>query len=295
MRYGCVFPTCEIGSDPGLIREFAQTAEGLGYRHLVVYDHVLGAVHADREPRLRGPYDETHPFHEPLVLLAHLAGVTTTIELVTGVLVSPQRQTALIAKQAAELALLSGGRFRLGVGTGWNHVEYDALGASFDDRGRVLDEQIEVWRRLWTGDVVSYHGEFHHLDRVSALPAPPAPVPIWFGGGGAAALRRAARVGDGFTFGTAGERSLGAARRLLELLDDEGRRDGFTIDALLGFGDGPDGWDAAVESWGALGADTLSVRTMSASSSFVGEDDPGLTEPRQHLDALATFMSHVGG
>ena len=172
MKFGCVFPTVEIGNDPVAIRDFAQTAEGLGYSHIVAYDHVLGAAHADRDPKLWGPYDETHPFHEPMVLLAYLAGITSTIELMTGVIIAPQRQTALLAKQAAELALLSDNRFRLGVGTGWNHVEYESLGMPFAPRGKMLDEQIVAMRELWSGEVVDYTDDFQRFDLVNSLAIP---------------------------------------------------------------------------------------------------------------------------
>ena len=293
MRFGCVLPTTEIGTDPAVIRDFVQTAEGLGYSHVVVYDHVLGAVHADREPPLFGPYDETHPFHEPMVLLGYLAGVTQRIELATGVLIAPQRQTVLLAKQAAELAILSGNRLRLGMGTGWNRVEYQALGMPFESRGPMLNEQIDLCRRLWTGDVISYDGRFHTVDRANCTPAPSQPVPIWLGGGSAPALRRAAAVGDGFMFGSAGPRTVAACRQLVDMAEAAGRRDQLAIDALVGFGDGPAVWESAVDAWDALGADSLSMRAMSASSAFVGETDPGFTTPRQHIDALETFMARV--
>ena len=295
MRFGCVFPTVEIGSDPAVIRDFAQTAEGLGYSHIVVYDHVLGAVHADRTPPLWGPYDETHPFHEPMVLLGYLAAVTSDIDLATGVLIAPQRQGVLVAKQAAELAILSGDRFRLGVGTGWNPVEYEALGMPFAARGRMLDEQIDLWRRLWSGEVISYDGEFHTIDRACCTPAPTRPIPVWLGGGSTASLRRAAAVGDGFVFGSAGSRTQERCRELLDLLDASGRHDGFGLDALIGFGDGPDTWDDAVSAWSELGADSLTMRAMTASSTLVGERDPGFTSPQQHIDALETFITHVRG
>ncbi len=294
MKFGCVFPTVEIGNDPVAIRDFAQTAEGLGYSHIVAYDHVLGAAHADRDPKLWGPYDETHPFHEPMVLLAYLAGITSTIELMTGVIIAPQRQTALLAKQAAELALLSDNRFRLGVGTGWNHVEYESLGMPFAPRGKMLDEQIVAMRELWSGEVVDYTGDFHRFDRVNSLPIPSQPIPVWLGGGAGPSLRRAAELGDGFVFGSASTRTQDSCKDLLERLDGTGRRDGFGIDALIGFGDGPDTWNAAVDGWSALGADSLSMRAMTASSSLVGETDPGFTTAQQHIDALGTFMKEVG-
>src|SRR6516162_6075839 len=154
MRYGVVFPQTEFGNDPVAIKDYAQIAEGLGYDYLLVYDHVLGA-HPDREPKLSGPYTDQHPFHEPMVLFGFLAAVTARIQLTTGILILPQRQTVLVAKQAAELDVLSGGRLRLGVGLGWNYVEYEALGESFTNRGRRSEEQVEVLRRLWTEPLVN--------------------------------------------------------------------------------------------------------------------------------------------
>ena len=206
MDIGVVFPTTQIGNDPAVIRDFAQTSGG-AWRPPVrrAYEHVLGAVHGDRYPPLPGPYTERDPFHEPLVLLGFLAACTTTIELGAAVLVLPQRQTALVAKQAAEVDLLSGGRVVLAVGTGWNYIEYESLSAPFSDRGRRLDEQVDVLRRLWREPVVDYRGEFHRIDRAGILPRPArGTIPVWFGGGAKVALARAARTGDGFVFGSAG-------------------------------------------------------------------------------------------
>jgi probable F420-dependent oxidoreductase len=293
MQFGAVFPTCEIGDDPIAVRDFAQAAEALGYEHIVIYDHVLGAEHANRAPPLRGPYDETHPFHEPFVLLAYLAGITHEIDLMTGVLILPQRQTVLVAKQAAELSLLSNGRFRLGVGTGWNHVEYTGLGTDFASRGRRFDEQVTLLRKLWTEPLVTFRGEFHDIERANIAPRPRARLPLWFGGAAAPAIRRAAATGDGFVFGAAGDYMKGLCGQLTAALDANGRRAGFGIDALIGFGEGPDAWRREVAAWQALGADTLSVRTMTASTAFVGEKDPGFTRPQQHIDALSTFMRAV--
>ena len=140
MKYGVVFPQTEFGNDIQAIKDYAQTAEGLGYDYLLVYDHVLGA-HSSREPKLTGPYTYEHPFHEPMVFFGFLAAISTTLELVTGILILPQRQTALVAKQTAEVDVLSGGRLRLGIGIGWNYVEYDALGESFQTRGRRVEER----------------------------------------------------------------------------------------------------------------------------------------------------------
>lgn len=293
MKFGVVFPTCEIGNDPLAIRDFAQAAEALGFSHLIAYDHVLGAQHGDRAFPLHTPYSERDAFHEPFVLLAYLAAVTSTLELMTGVLVLPQRQTVIVAKQAAELAVLSNGRLRLGVGTGSNPVEYEALGASFEDRGRMLDEQVEVLRRLWTEPLVDYHGDFHRIDRAGLLPRPSAPVPLWFGGRSAPALRRAATHGDGFLFSPAIEPIKALCRQLTAALDANGRRKGFGIDVLTGFGNGPAHWHQEIEAWGALGADSFSIRTMTTGSKMLGEQDPGFTKPQQHIDALEQFMREV--
>src|SRR5438270_13596820 len=162
MHYGVVFPQTEFGNDIQVIKDYAQTAEALGYDYLLVYDHVLGA-HPNREPKLTGPYTHEHPFHEPMVLFGFLAGVTTRLAFTTGILILPQRQTVLVAKQAAEIDVLSGGRLRLGIGLGWNQVEYEALGQDFRTRGRRSAEQIAVLRALWTQEVVDFHGHWHHI------------------------------------------------------------------------------------------------------------------------------------
>lgn len=200
MKIGAVYPQTELRGDPDAVRRIGLAAESLGYDYLLAYDHVVGAVHADREPALRGPYTEHDPFHDPFVMFAYLAGMTERLEFATGVLILPQRQTVLVAKQCADLDLLSGGRLRLGVGVGWNHVEYDALGQPFDQRGRRADEQIDVLRDLWRGEVTSYDGEFDRLDRGVVLPGPGRQIPIWVGGFSPPAFRRGVARGDGFMF-----------------------------------------------------------------------------------------------
>lgn len=295
MKYGAVFPTCEMGTDPIAVRDFAQAAEALGYAHIVTYDHVLGAEHANRPAPLFGPYTENDPFHEPFVLFGYMAAITSRIDLMTGVLILPQRQTALVAKQAAELAVLSQGRFRLGVGTGWNYVEYEALGAAFEQRGRMLDEQVSLMRTLWREALVDYTGAFHRIDRANLLPRPASLIPIWFGGAAPAAIRRAAEVGDGFTFGASNDMMKGLCRKLTETLDANGRRADFGIDVMMGYGGGPDHWHREIEAWEALGADTISMRAMSTGVKLLGEQDPGFTSPQQHIDALETFMKEVTG
>jgi probable F420-dependent oxidoreductase len=296
MDLGAVFPTTQIGTDPAVIRDYAQTAEGLGYRRLLAYDHVLGAVQAGREPPLPGPYTENDPFHEPLVLLGFLAACTTTLELEVAVLVLPQRQTALVAKQAAEVDLLSGGRLVLSVGTGWNYVEYESLGVPFAGRGRRLDEQVELLRLLWRDPVLDYSGEFHRIDRAGILPRPAGgTIPVWFGGGAEAALARAARGGDGFVFGSAGPRTHRRAARLHELLAEHGRDPGaFPMEAMIEYSLGPRAWAGEVPAWEAGGGTILSVQTMSTGTGYDRVQRP-LGSPADHIAALGEFARAVRG
>jgi probable F420-dependent oxidoreductase len=200
MKIGVIYPQIEMKGDPEAVRRFGLAAEQLGYDHLIAYDHVLGAVHDGREPKLTGPYTEKHPFHDPFTMFSYLAALTTRLELVSGVLILPQRQTALVAKQAADLALFSNNRFRLGAGLGWNYVEYEALGQDFHTRGKRMEEQIALLRRLWSEPVVTHYGRFDHVDRASLSLFPTKPIPIWLGGFSEPAYRRAGRLADGFLF-----------------------------------------------------------------------------------------------
>lgn len=291
LRLGVVFPTCEIGDDPVAVRDFAQAAEDLGFHHLVAYDHVVGAVHADREPPLWGPYTEADAFHEPFVLFGFLAAATRRLELTTGVVILPQRQTVLVAKQAAEIAVLSGGRLRLGVGTGWNYVEYDSLGVPFARRGARLDEQIEVMRRLWREPVVDITGTFHRIDRGGIAPQPAADIPIWFGGSSPHALARAVRLGDGFLFGSSGSRIVGLVEQTQQLLAQAGRDPAtFGFEALVDWSKGPEAWRAELDQWRRVGGTHLSIRTMSTAAAFMRIDPPGFTSVGQHIAALEQFM-----
>jgi probable F420-dependent oxidoreductase len=293
MDLGTVFPTTQIGSDPTVIRDFAQTAEGLGYRRLTVYDHVLGAVHADRIPPLSGPYTEHDPFHEPLVLLGYLAACTSTIELAVAVLVLPQRPTALVAKQAAEVDVLSRGRLVFAVGTGWNYVEYESLGASFAARGRRLDEQVEVLRALWREPVIDFRGEFHRIDRAGIAPRPVrGDIPLWFGGGAEAALRRAARTGDGFVFGSVSSHTYQRAARLRALLAECGRDpDRFPMETMIDYSLGPGGWQQQASAWEESGGSILSIRTMSTGAAYHGVARVELPDPDSHIAALGEFAA----
>ena len=296
MRFGATFPTTEIGDDPVAIRDFAQAAEGMGFSHIVAYDHVLGAEHAGREPKLWGPYRETDPFHEPFVLFGFLAGVTTTIEFETAVIILPQRQAVLVAKQAAEVDVLSGGRLRLGVGTGWNPVEYEALGVPWEGRGARFDDQIALLRQLWTKPVLDVATPLHRVDRAGILPRPRQPIPLWFGGSSAVALRWAARVGDGFTFASAGRKTVGQVGRLRELLAAEGRdATTFPVEFTLMYGLGEARWAAAAEGARAAGVDYLSINAMSTTAAWTGMEAPGFSTVGEHITALERFMQVVGG
>jgi probable F420-dependent oxidoreductase len=290
MQLGAVFPTTEIGRDPGAIREFASGVEELGFDHLVAYDHVLGAQRSNRARRLDGPYDDSVEFHEPFVLFGHLAGVTERLGLVIGVLVAPQRQTALVAKQAAEVEMLSRGRLRLALGTGWNWVEYESLGADFERRGSVLDEQVTVLRRLWSEPVVTFDGEFHRIDRAGIRPLPDRSIPLWFGGYADVALRRTAAMGDGHLFGHLHTEIVGRARRLRELVAEAGRPStDVGVEAIVDTGDDPEEFIRAATEWCDVGGTHLSLRTMAAagSSGTVHRDvDSHLRTLERHLHVL---------
>jgi probable F420-dependent oxidoreductase len=258
MRIGIVLPQQRIGEDLGVLRDFAQTAEGLGFTHIVAYDHVLGAEHARRDPPLVGPYTEDDAFHEVLTLFAWWAALTERIELVAGVLVLPQRQTALVAKQAVQLDLLSHGRFRLGVGVGWNYVVYESLGMDFHTRGRRAEEQVELLRRLWTEPVVDVTGRFHRIDRAGLRPLPSRPIPVWFGGYDDVALRRCARLGDGFIWGRRSSAATAGIDRVRALAAELGRDPAaFGFEAILG--DDPDRWNDDVERWSGAGGTHVAV------------------------------------
>ncbi len=198
MKIGVVFPQVEIGQDPAAIRDYAQAVEAMGYTHVLVFDHVLGA-NPERPGGWKGPYTYRHAFHEPFVLFGFLAAATRHVELVTGILILPQRQTALVAKQAAAVDVLSGGRLRLGVGVGWNPVEFEALGENFKNRGKRIEEQIDVLRALWTKELVTVQGQWHRITDAGINPLPVRrPIPIWMGGESEVVVRRAARLADGW-------------------------------------------------------------------------------------------------
>jgi probable F420-dependent oxidoreductase len=263
MQIGVVYPQNELRGDPTAVRRIGTAVEDLGFDHLLAYDHVLGAVHADRTPQLSGPYTEHDPFHDPFVMFAYLAGITERICFTTGILVLPQRQTALVARQAADVDLLSGGRLRLGVGVGWNHVEYEALGQDFRTRGARQEEQIELLRRLFTEPVVDFSGRFDRVDRASLVPKPARPIPIWLGGSGEAAFDRAARLADGFIFFGGGiDHAVDAWKRLRDRVAGLGRSvknfGGDYVSLSRSVGD----LMAEIGAWREAGGTHVSVVTM---------------------------------
>ena len=287
MKFGVIYPQTEFGSDPEAIRDFAQVVEGLGYAHINIYDHVLG-VNPDRPGGWQGQYTYESAFLDPFVLYGFMASVTRQITLSTGIMILPQRQTALVAKQAATLDVLSNGRLRLGVGLGWNGVEYTCLNENFHNRGRRLEEQIQLLRLLWTQPLVTFSGRWHHIPDAGINPLPvQRPIPIWFGGRAEPALRRAAHLGDGWmaTFRTPAELQP-PLERILSYLEEAGRvRTGFGLEVRIYYGDGnPDGWKQILQGWQALGATQISFNTMGA----------GLTSPEQHLSAIQRFASELG-
>jgi probable F420-dependent oxidoreductase len=297
MKIGVVFPQIEIGIDPAVVRDYAQTAEALGYDHILIYDHVVGANTASR-PKWSGPYTSAHTFHEPFVVFGYMAACTQRIELATGVIILPQRQTVLVAKQAAEVDVLSGGRLRLGIGVGWNDVEFEALGMNFHDRGARSAEQIKVMRALWTQETVTFEGRWHRITDAGINPLPVRrPIPLWIGGESDVALRRAARVADGWMSSrpvrAPGKQPAGEpardhqVERLREHLAAAGRSpNAFGIEGRAAIaGGGPDEWRLQIEQWRKLGATHLSVNTMQA----------GLPNPRAHIDAIRRFREAVAG
>ena len=294
MKTGAVFPQTEIGSDPAAVRDYVQAVEELGYAHMMVYDHVLGADtshHANWE----GSYTSESMFHEPFVLFGYLAGITTKIELVTAVLILGQRQTALVAKQAAEVDLLTGGRLRLGVGVGWNHVEYEALNQEFGNRGQRYAEQIKLLREFWTQEVVEFEGQYHKVDHAGVNPQPvQRPIPIWMGAGARAnpvptdrVLRRVARLADGWFPQMQPTNDARSTVERLKKFADEAGRDATEIgmEPRINLGDGdPEFWQEQARVWEDMGATHISVNTMRS----------GLDSPQDHINAIQQFKEVIG-
>lgn len=286
MKVGAIFPQTEIGADSGAVREFVEATESLGYDHLILYDHVLGAD-VQAYPGWKGAYTSEDMFHEPMVVFGYMAAITSTLELVTGILVLGQRQTALVAKQAAEVDILSGGRLRLGVGIGWNTVEYEALGSNFSNRGKRSEEQIALLRQLWTREVVDFTGRWHQVTHAGVNPLPiQRPIPVWLGGRAEDVIKRVARIGDGWFPNFAPDDE---AREIIARLHSYAREAGrdptsIGIEARVSVvGTTPEDWVNQAKSWEDLGASHISFNTMKA----------GFTTPQQHIDAIRQFRELI--
>jgi probable F420-dependent oxidoreductase len=286
MKIGVVFPQIEFKPDPIAVRDYAQAVEDLGFTHIHAYDHILGA-NPERPGGWSGRYTFKDPFFEPFVLFSYLAGLTSKIEFATGILILPQRQTALVAKQAATLDVLSNGRFRLGVGIGWNQVEYIALGEDFHNRGKREEEQVSLLRLLWTQPLVNFEGSWHKIPDAGLNPMPvQRPIPIWFGGTDDRALRRMARLGDGWMMNV---RNIEQAAPMVEKIHQylsEVKRDkaSFGIESRLNMSlIEQDGWINFIQACHKLGATHMTVNTMGC----------GFSTTSDHIQALKRFSETI--
>ncbi|TDD51203.1 LLM class F420-dependent oxidoreductase [Nonomuraea terrae] len=285
MQIGVVFPQTEMGGDVGAVRAYGQQVEELGFRHIIAYDHVVGADPAVHKG-WQGPYDVRSTFHEPMVLFGFLAAITS-LELVTSIIILPQRQTALVAKQAAEIDLLTSGRFRLGVGLGWNAVEYEALGQDFGTRGRRVEEQVELLRRLWTEESITFEGHFDRVTGAGLAPLPvQQPIPLWFGGQSPRAYRRAGRLAEGWFPQMGPGPELDEAKAMVEQAASEAGRDpsALGMEGRLAWTRDADKLAATAREWEESGATHLAINTMNA----------GLRSPDDHLAALETAAEALG-
>ena len=285
MEIGAVFPHNEIGTDPQAIKDYAQGVEELGVTHLLIYDHVLGADR-DRPGGFEGPYDKDVAFHEPFTTFAFIAAVTKKLDMITTVMILPQRQTVLVAKQAAELAILSNNRFKLGIGVGWNTVEYTGLNENFKNRGKRQEEQVELMRLLWESEVLEYKGDYHHIDKASINPRPSKSVPIWFGGGAPQLIERCADLGDGW-IPLMGPNE--AARKTLAAIKEKRKSkgldwDNFGVQAQAQYAGGDaERWNKHAEKWRKLGASHLAIATHNAEPTNVDG----------HLDRIKEYLNAV--
>lgn len=285
MKLGLVYPQTELKGSPEAARQMFTWVEQEGFDHIVTYDHPMGAMPEDRDPPLTGGYNMNHPFHDPFTLLTFAAGLTTRAELMTGVLILPERQTVIVAKQATDLALFSGDRFRLGIGTGWNWVEYTALGREFATRGRYMDEQIGLLRRLWTEHCFSYQGSLESFERAGIVIRPRQLIPIWMGGFSEPAFRRAGRVGDGFHFAGGGRFDPSHWPRVQHHLRENDRSElAFARNLIVGAG--PAGPREVAE-------ELLRWRDAGHTHGTVDSSWRGFTSVEQHLDYYAAVAAVV--
>ncbi|MGI9324857.1 MAG: LLM class F420-dependent oxidoreductase [Pseudomonadales bacterium] len=286
MQFGAVLPHNEIGTDPGAMKAYAQGVEALGATHLLIYDHVLGADRDRPGGWPKNSYDKDVAFHEPLTTFAFIAAITERLDLMSTVLILPQRQTALVAKQAAQIAILSNNRFRLGVGIGWNTVEYEALNERFSNRGKRQNEQVELLQALWQADSLDYQGAYHHIDKASINPRPSAQIPVWFGGSAPAALERCARLGDGWIpLMGANEKARACVDSIRQHRQAAGRSmDDFGIQAQAQYQGGtPERWLSHAGKWRDMGASHIAIATHNAGPTDV---DGHLARVKEYLDVV---------
>ncbi|MEZ4514559.1 MAG: LLM class F420-dependent oxidoreductase [Chloroflexota bacterium] len=294
MKLGVTFPQNVIGGDPAIVRDFAQTAEALGYSHIVAYDHVLG-INPAAYPDWKGPYTSADLFHDPFTLFSYMAGITERIEFSPQIVILPQRQAVLVAKQVASLAVLCGGRLRLGVGIGWNKVEYVGLGENFHDRGKRSEEQIAVMRALWADPHVVFNGRYHTIPNAGINPLPTKPLAIWLGGGVDATYGRIGRLGDGWLNIYHGpEQFADGVAKIRAAAVKAGRNPhAIGLESWVGMGGSstPDDWRAEIEQWRSLGTSHITLNTIF---------NRGHIKPIQgrdaatHLRAMEIYMEAVG-
>jgi len=294
MKIGVAIPQTDIGSEPKIMREFAQVAEDIGFQHLATYDHVLGANIAHR-PDWQGPYTSEHSFHDTFVLFGYLAGQTKSIELTTPVLILPQRQTALVAKQAASVDVLSGGRLRLGVGIGWNPVEYIGLNENFNNRGRRSEEQVVLMKQLWTQPHLQFNGEWHEIPDAGINPLPvQRPIPVWFGGTGKYVFERIAKHGDGWItlYHQPNEQAQADFQTLYKYAHDAGRTESnIGIDAWISMGGRePNDWREEVKAWKNLGVTHITLNTAFTAYHHKRIKGESLQD---HIQAMRLFYDRV--
>ena len=284
MRLGVVFPQTESGTDPAAIRDYVQAVEALGYDHLAAFDHVLGADLAHWN-LTNAPYSYETLFHEPMVFFGYAAALTTRLELVTSILILPQRQTALVAKQAAEIDVLSGGRFRLGVGVGWNPAEYAALGEDFHRRGRRSEEQIALMRALWAEQLVDFDGKYDHVARAGINPLPVRrSIPVWLGGMSDAVIERVGRMADGWFPQYRNPSHLAPAIERVRTAAARAGRDPTAIGFEARVQVSSDGAVEHARQFEAAGATHVAVNTMGA----------GFASLNDHIEALRRFAGDFG-
>ena len=288
MKIGAVFPQTEIGTDPGKIKEYAQATEDLGLNHILTFDHVLGGN--SETHNLKGPYKHTDSFHELFVLYGFLAAITKNIELASGIIILPQRQTALVAKQAAAIDILSKGRLRLGIGIGWNDVEYEALGMDFKDRGLRSEEQISLLRKLWCNELITFDGKWHKITDAGLNPLPvQRPIPIWFGGHADAVMRRLARIGDGwFPLFEMNDEGKGLIDKLHRYIEEAGRHSSEVgIETFINVSDKTsEQYKKEIADWKNVGATHISVNTMGANFTSLADHIEAVKEFRDVADSI---------